>query len=645
MAGEGFKLAVVETLSPRDRESVVAWVRGLCGELGARLVTLDLASLRGENLWAEMRERLGDLPHKAVLVLSGLETTERREGRPGLLGQLNVQRDILVRDFPVVWILLSHPSLRLQTLTKAPDFSDYVARWVEAVPPMTLEARRAANHEGPTAVPPLPLSGPASEEREILEGGWAALGRWNLDVARDALSRLGLRNLDEETASGRTILEGWLLLRTENATHADEVFRTVVNEGGPLGDVARLGRAQALHVQGRLKETRLLLAETFPEGEWGLVAEIHRMDVTEDAGGDTLTALLRRVTDPVPLRMELLQRWAGRLTELGEWDAALEVLHGDVIAWSERVGDAHLRADAVTHVALLLERQGNLTEALRLRREEVAPVLEGLGDTLGQAMNLRGEARIFAEQGQQDRASAILQDRVLPVVTGAGHQGARAVSLADQTFILSRQGRNDDALHIYQHEVLPVLREIGDTRNLAVALGNLAGFLTRLGRPEEAHRILTNEVLPVVRALGDPRDRALILAQVGGTWASLDRHQEALHLLENEVLPVLVRLGAEADQARCHSNIARSLFHLHDLPGAWRHLARGAIPLFERLGLDADLATARYNLARVLLARGSTRDRIQASRELRQARDLAESLNLPLATEIRDLQRKRGWSD
>jgi len=68
------------------------------------------------------------------MVLTGFEELmyQSNTERSALLQQFNIQRDSLVRDFPCWWILLIHPASRQAWRTVAPDFSDFVALWIEA---------------------------------------------------------------------------------------------------------------------------------------------------------------------------------------------------------------------------------------------------------------------------------------------------------------------------------------------------------------------------------------------------------------------------------------------------------------------------------------------------------------------------------
>ncbi len=278
MVGNGFKLAVVELNSPVQRAALLEWLGDQCTSLEAQLLPVDLSSLPGQNLWMELKERLGTLPPRTVLVPYGLEETEHRPGGPGLIAQLNVQRDLFVRDFPVVWVLLSHPSLRMRLMLEAPDFSDFVAWWVEAeVAAVRREIDRSMSLSRGVHLPPLPLKGPANEASDIFEQTWLDLDRWRLDATRDGISRLHLRELTIELKAGLELAEAWLELRAGSALEAQKLF--IAARSGPFGEIARLGLAEATAWEGRLEVASQELARCSLSGDWEITAAILKIDI------------------------------------------------------------------------------------------------------------------------------------------------------------------------------------------------------------------------------------------------------------------------------------------------------------------------------------------------------------------------------
>ena len=79
-----------------------------------------------------------------------------------------------------------------------------------------------------------------------------------------------------------------------------------------------------------------------------------------------------------------------------------------------------------------------------------------------------------------------------------------------------------------------------------------------------------------------------------------------------------------------------------ELEEALRIRREEQLPVFERLGDVRELLVGRANLALLYLRRGQPADRDMAAELLRLARTSAESLQLPEAAQIRELQRHFG---
>ena len=105
-------MAVVQNNSPTDRRKIITWIQ----ETAALAPTeINMAALPGDNLWHELGEKLtwDQPPQRGVLALWSLEETAEAftpDATPPVMQQLNVQRDLFVRDFPV-FLGVVHQSL------------------------------------------------------------------------------------------------------------------------------------------------------------------------------------------------------------------------------------------------------------------------------------------------------------------------------------------------------------------------------------------------------------------------------------------------------------------------------------------------------------------------------------------------------
>ena len=144
--GVCFKLSVIEVPEPRERQTVLKWLRPQFAEKQVVEHDVDLVQLLGPraewsggstNVWAALFDAIppASVPgHHAVFVVWGFEELMDHTGQENwdIVRQFNIQRDLFVRDYPCWWVLLLHPASRQHWLKNAPDFSDFVALWIEA---------------------------------------------------------------------------------------------------------------------------------------------------------------------------------------------------------------------------------------------------------------------------------------------------------------------------------------------------------------------------------------------------------------------------------------------------------------------------------------------------------------------------------
>ncbi|MDJ0839218.1 MAG: tetratricopeptide repeat protein [Acidobacteriota bacterium] len=219
-AGRKFRLVVIQYRRPAARLSLISWIQGRPGMETVPFYHVDLAQLPGENLWAELSEILPVKPHKALIGLWNLENThmafdlENPDHQPPMMQQLNVQRDLLVRDFPVIWILFINPVSRHRLMMTAPDFCAFVTQWLDG-----LEDEEASYRILPLATPESNWGLNALSDDfftvEAFKPIWALLGKYQLAEARDLL-----RRYDLEPESGQDAYWQRKLL------NAEELFRS-----------------------------------------------------------------------------------------------------------------------------------------------------------------------------------------------------------------------------------------------------------------------------------------------------------------------------------------------------------------------------------------------------------------------------------
>jgi tetratricopeptide (TPR) repeat protein len=116
-----------------------------------------------------------------------------------------------------------------------------------------------------------------------------------------------------------------------------------------------------------------------------------------------------------PLATAYLQLEVARLYKnLGQWQDSETAARAAASAL-QLAGNAQLAAHAQGQIASLLQLQGQLDEALRIRQTEQLPVYERLGDLYYKAVTLGEIADILQLRGQWIEALAIWQTDCLPV--------------------------------------------------------------------------------------------------------------------------------------------------------------------------------------------------------------------------------------
>jgi tetratricopeptide (TPR) repeat protein len=148
----------------------------------------------------------------------------------------------------------------------------------------------------------------------------------------------------------------------------------------------------------------------------------------------------------------------------------------------------------------------------------VLPVFERLDDIRLKAVAQGNIANILGAQGQLDEALRIRRDEVLPVYERLGDVWSKAVAQGEIADILFAQGQHDEALRIWREEALPVYEQLGDARSLQAGLANYAQMLLSEPTPdriEEARACLRRSQTIADRlALPFPDDFRELLAKL-----------------------------------------------------------------------------------------------------------------------------------
>ncbi|WP_155799122.1 tetratricopeptide repeat protein [Sorangium cellulosum] len=354
-------------------------------------------------------------------------------GGGAVVASLNMARDVLGKLIrgPLVLVIAADRAAELSGM--APDLFDVRAATLEIAsvpgdPAPTFALHSAETRDRPQARSQAELQAEAARLRAFaddeipagsLADAWLRLGRAFLDAAE-----LGEARAAAEEA--RRLAEG-------------------------VGYTSGVGDALALEAQ--------VLEQTGPAEAW------------EQALRRALV-LRREAGDPAWTAVDLC-RLGRAVAFLGRPEEA-EGLLREAIGLFEKLGEVRGRAVALGCIADLLERRGQLDEALRIRQQEELPVHERLGDVRSRAVTLGKVADIYHAQGRLDEAQRLLEREVLPVHERTGAVRLRAITLGQIAGVLQARGELDKALHLLEREVLPVLDRLGDIRSKLCCETNMA---------------------------------------------------------------------------------------------------------------------------------------------------------------------------
>lgn len=590
--GMGFKLAVLEVTAPRDRDALLAWTAEVAP--GLRVVKLDAAERR--PVWTVLEDGYGEAGDARVLALTRLEEAA---DRARICAQLNIQRDELVRAFPVPWVFVVHPSAALDLLRDAPDFCDFAALWLRERVSEARVAGPSADERGMLAQAEtlteaqVDLDGAPSSS--LLTAALTALAAGRMDDAVDLLAQYDLHNPGARAENPvRIMVDGELRLRRGEPIAALDRFGAALSLGSGSGNerLRWVLLIKMAHVRGALRE-------------YGEVLRLCRqaLDVTEHLRDGHL----RAITLAIIANIRVIT---------GHVDAAL-TLHQERLKLYEELGDKGRRALVLQDIALVLIRKGQVDAALASLQEAQA-IFEELGNRRGRAAALGGIAGILARKGQIDAALALMQEaRAVFQELGDKHQSA--IMLGNIAQILSDRGQLDDALEMYQ-ETRAVFEELGDKHSRARALGLMARVLNKKGQVDAA-LALHGEALKVFEELGDRRERAISLGDIANNLVRMGQIDAALTHYKEQL--------AELEELQEPEGIAyalASIGRIHAMQGgdaeALRYMTR-AHETLTQLGYVDALAAVGADLGSLLWTGGR---REEARTVLRRSIELFEKI-------------------
>jgi tetratricopeptide (TPR) repeat protein len=490
----------------------------------------------------------------------------------------------------------------------------------------------------PTELP----SDPAERARAVLETSitlsWEALGKLVGNQRRSALARLG-----HGPSAGVGVSLGMAVTGLERLDFLDAVgsasMLSLVQSMAGARPTWSLHPVVAKFVRSHADASAVLDAMT----QWF----VDRLPKVERDGSGERDRRSQEVADEQDALVEWLRRLPTDELARAERAGRNYALHvGPYVAWMEAcerlvraTSNDQVRSNGLHTLSRLALHAGAMERAM-----EAAKAMGNLDQrrgNKGQAARAAGAvADILEAQGDLDEALRIRRETEMPVYERIGDMSSWAVTMAKVANILESRGDLDEALRIRREEVLPVFERRGEVREVAVTMGQIANLLEARGDLDEALRIFREEQLPVFERLGDVRSQATTMGQIAGILQARGDLDEGLRIFREEQLPVFERLGDVRSQAVTMGRIASILQARGDLDEAVRIRREDVLPVFERLGDVRSLALSRSSLAITLIKRGRPKDQVEANHLLEHALREAKRLRLYEADQIEELQQQ-----
>lgn len=531
--GTTFKLAIVEISSP----AAVASLRDLVAQeedlKSFALIDIKLRPQEDRNLWSELKDRAGSHDGPTLLFLSAIEMPTSSPETQQLFRQLNVQRDLFVRDLPFPWVVLIHPQVASLLRNIAPDFCDFASLWLKAEnePELrsgTVEIRKGLNYDARRGF------GKVDGRFQTYLADLADIvGQGRLDEVADALARAELAaSSNEEHASVAFWRAQWLQQVGRSAEAAALIRETLLTfssetqEGRTLSAILLLELGQIQRQLGDFVEARSSI-------------ERSRKLFREQDGGqayyfwpDLALAQVLFEQGELSSARELLERLVGHKSMTSsETAAALEML-----------GTVYLAARDFDAAKDALER------SLTLQSEHVEP------DSLWRVVStLRALARVLEAQGKIDEAQAtLLRAANADPADEIGHRLPSAGVFYDLGILLLQTGDLDGAKLALDNALEIELRMLGpEHESTATTLHALGVVAAEKGNLKEARDLQERALKGLAPESNNAATASLELAKLSMRLGDLGRARVLLDDLETDLSKLRSpELDRSARQAR-----------------------------------------------------------------------------------------------
>ncbi len=573
----GFRLAIVEARDHADREAILA---GVAPTIGLGLGLVDAAELTGpiENLWLALNKAFAADPSRCLAVWN-LESA-----CPDWTRQLNIQRDLFVRDLAVPWLLFIHPASRVRLLGEAPDFCDFAALWLrDERPPRTL----AADELLPGQEDALTLPDSASVD-PLLWTATNALNNGRIEEARDALAQFDLR---QEHGVFDRILHLIVGARLERIQGHPSIAEALMRDAGNIlaqqpatGNVPALRRladaelARCFLEASRIEEAAALMrknlldersvgrnSSNYTKALDDLASVLIRQDLPSEAEEllrESLAIQAGFTGEKAKSSDTTLNMLAAALTAQGKYAEAEQIYRESLRAKETALGSEHPAfAASLSDLSAALLGQGRSVEAERALRSALTVYETTLGrENPVYARSLAKLAAVLIRQGRSTEAEGLLRDSISMLETSLGHEHPDPILLLRSlTNNLADQGRNAEAEALLRDTLRRIERSRGrEHPEYGRTSHALARVLYAQGKYAEAQSIL-GAVKTLYEANLGPNHLHLgpVLHELAVVEAEQGRIVKGIHLLERALDIAKASLGEDAEDVRSMESLLK----------------------------------------------------------------------------------------
>lgn len=277
---------------------------------------------------------------------------------------------------------------------------------------------------------------------------------------------------------------------------------------------------------------------------------------------------MAKEVESTAFEIRILNRRSHCLRMMGEYEAALDILHGLLDEMTER-GDDVAIAETLNECAIVNLNRGEIGEAIDLWRASIEIFSDA--DDWASASLVLGNLGVVHEDLGQFQESIKCIERSMELAESNPGGASRAINLLN--LCATYQGLGDHLLakrHI--EEAIELIEPSGSDYDLAAALFHLAAVHHALGEPLQALEVF-ERVDELYERLGLDMERSRTCTAIAEVLNDLDRSEEALAWSRKSV-ELSNGIEARSIEVRALQVHANSLESENDLEGATRHRER-----------------------------------------------------------------------